>query len=599
MADTSSHAARSSFTALIQLLRYASGYRGRILRATLYSVLNKLFDVLPEILIGIAIDVVVRREQSFIASVGIIDPFKQILLLGVLTVLIWALESLFEYLLLVAWRNLAQSLQHDLRLDAYGHLQNLDMAWFEDASTGNLVAVLNDDVNQLERFLDGGANALIQVVTAVVAVGSVFFYLSPSIAMLAFMPIPVIIIGAFWFQRRAQPLYAGVRERVGMLSSRLANNISGIATIKSFTREKHELDLIRKDSEAYLQANSRAIRVSSAFIPVIRMAILIGFVATLVLGGKMTLEGSMQAGSYGVLIFLTQRLLWPLTRVAENVDLYERAMASTRRILDLIGTPLKILGGNRSLPAGGITGELDFSSVSFSYTSGPPVISDVNLQVPAGRTIALVGQTGSGKSTLMKLLLRFYDPGSGTIRIDGIDIRELSLPDLRAAIGLVSQDVFLFHGSVAENIAYGKPGASRGEIIEAAKAAEAHEFISVMPEGYDTTVGERGQKLSGGQRQRISIARAVLKNPPVLILDEATSSVDNETEAAIQKSMKFIAQGRTTMVIAHRLSTVVDADQIVVLDQGRIVEQGHHEDLMQAGGIYASLWQVQTGSKAS
>lgn len=599
MTDSPAHAAQTSFGALVQLLRYARGYRGRIVRATLYSVLNKLFDVLPEILIGVAIDVVVRREQSFVASVGITDPFNQVLLLGALTVVIWALESLFEYLLLVAWRNLAQSLQHDLRLDAYGHLQDLDMAWFEDASTGNLVAVLNDDVNQLERFLDGGANALIQVVTAVVAVGAVFFYLSPGIAMLAFMPIPVIIVGAFWFQGRAQPLYAGVRERVGLLSSRLANNISGIATIKSFTREQHELELIRKDSEAYLQANSRAIRVSSAFIPVIRMAILIGFVATLVLGGKMTLEGTMQAGSYGVLIFLTQRLLWPLTRVAENVDLYERAMASTRRILGLIGTPLRILGGSRSLPAHAIGGELDFAGVTFSYASGPPVIHDVSLHVPAGQTIALVGQTGSGKSTLMKLLLRFYDPGSGTICIDGINIRELALPALRGAIGLVSQDVFLFHGTVAENIAYGSPGASREQIVAAARAAEAHEFITALPDGYDTTVGERGQKLSGGQRQRISIARAVLKNPPVLILDEATSSVDNETEAAIQRSMKFIARGRTTMVIAHRLSTVVDADQIVVLDQGRIAEQGHHEDLMQAGGIYASLWQVQTGAKTS
>lgn len=596
MSESEPSAGSTSFSALIRLLRYARGFRGRILRATLYSILNKFFDVLPEILIGVAIDVVVRREESFVASFGVVDPFDQVLLIGVLTILIWALESLFEFLLLVAWRNLAQSLQHDLRIDAYSHLQDLDMAWFEDASTGNLVAILNDDVNQLERFLDGGANAMIQVVTALVVVGTVFFILSPRIALMAFMPIPVIIIGAFWFQRRAQPLYAHVRERVGLLSARLANNISGIATIKSFTREQHELDALRADSMAYLESNQKAIRVSSAFIPVIRMAILMGFVATLVYGGKLTLDGQMEAGAYGVLIFLTQRLLWPLTRVAETVDLYERAMASTRRILNLIETPFRIRSGTESLPAGSVEGRLSFEQVGFSYSSGPPVLKDIDLEIPAGRTIALVGSTGSGKSTLVKLLLRFYEPTRGSIKLDGKDIQSAELQDLRAAIGLVSQDVFLFHGSVKENIAYGQAGASDSDIVNAAKAAEAHEFIMSLSEGYETIVGERGQKLSGGQRQRISIARVVLKDPPVLILDEATSSVDNETEAAIQRSMQGIARGRTTIVIAHRLSTIVDAHRIYVLEQGKLAEQGDHQSLMNQGGIYSNLWQVQTGT---
>jgi ATP-binding cassette subfamily B protein len=585
----------SSFDALLRLLRYARGYRNQILLATLYSVLNKLFDVLPEILIGIAIDVVVRREASFVGSIGVTDPFHQVLLLGALTIIIWALESLFEFLHLVKWRTLAQNLQHGLRLDAYSHMQDLDMAWFEDAATGNLVAILNDDINQLERFLDGGANALIQVVTAVSAVGAVFFFLSPPIALMAFTPIPVIIIGAIWFQRRAQPLYANVRERVGLLSSRLANNIIGIATIRSFTRERHELDQLRGDRRSYLEANRRAIRISSAFIPVIRMAILAGFVATLIYGGKLTLAGQMEAGAYGVLIFLTQRLLWPLTRVAENVDLYERAMASTRRILNLTETPFQIRSGTRSLDTAAVQGEVRFDNVNFSYSSGPPVLNDIQLRIPAGQTIALVGQTGSGKSSLVKLLLRFYEPQNGQITLDGVDLQQIKLPDLRAAFGLVSQDVFLFHGSVRENIAYGRLDADDAEVVAAARAAEAHEFITRLPEGYDTIIGERGQKLSGGQRQRLSIARAVLKDPPVLILDEATSSVDNETEAAIQRSMKNIARGRTTLVIAHRLSTIVDADHIYVLEKGRIVEQGDHASLMAEQGIYTSLWEVQTG----
>jgi len=550
---------------------------------------------MPEILIGVAIDVVVRQEQSFVADFGISDPFNQMLLLGGLTIAVWGLESLFQFFLLVLWRNLAQNLQHDLRLDAYGHMQDLDMAWFEDTSTGKLIAILNDDVNQLERFLDGGANALIQVATSIITVGAVFFYISPEIALMAFTPIPVIVFGAFWFQRRAQPLYANVREKVGLLATRLANNIAGIATIKSFTRERYELAQLERESQEYADANRGAIRISSAFIPIIRMAILAGFVATLVYGGKLTLDGELNAGAYSVLVFLTQRLLWPLTRLAETVDLFERAMASTRRILNLIEVPVHTRSGSIDLPIDQVRGELAFDNVSFAYSNGAEVLHGINLHVAPGETIAVVGQTGSGKSTLMKLLLRFYAPTGGSVKLDGVDLAELQLPDLRAAFGLVSQDVFLFHGSVAENIAYGRNDATTSEIEAAAQAAEAHDFIQQLPQAYDTIVGERGQKLSGGQRQRVSIARAVLKDPPVLILDEATSAVDNETEAAIQRSMQVITQGRTTLVVAHRLSTIVNADRIYVLDQGRIAEQGNHAELLASDGIYAALWRVQAG----
>lgn len=590
-----SHKTTSSFAALARLLRYARGYRRQIIAATTCSIINKLFDIAPEILIGVAIDVVVNQEESFVAGLGFETAQEQITILAVLTFFIWAGESLFEYLFQILWRNLAQRLQSDLRQDAYEHAQRLDMSFFEARSSGQLVATMNDDVNQLERFLDGGANAMIQVLVTVVAVGAVFFVLSPLIALLAFTPIPLIIWGAFYFQRKAGPLYADVREKVGDLSSRLANNLGGIATIKSFTAEQREAKRLKESSEAYVEANRRAIRISSAFIPVIRMAILAGFLATFTVGGMMALEGSLNVGAYGVLVFLTQRLLWPLTGLAEVIDLFERAMASTRRILDLLAEPVHVRDeGGKALEAP-VKGNVELDKVSFHYPSSGAGIRDISLTVPAGNTLALVGATGSGKSTLIKLLLRFYDPSNGEIRIDGQPIRDLSLNSLRGSIGLVSQDVYLFEGTIRENLAYGNPAATDADIIDAAKTAEAWSFIEDLPEGLDTPVGERGVRLSGGQRQRLSLARALLKDPPILVLDEATSAVDNETEAAIQRSLKRIGHNRTVIMIAHRLSTIVDADSIAVIEGGKVLEQGTHRELLEQNGAYANQWRVQTG----
>ncbi len=584
---------------LIRLIRYGRDYRKQVILASICSILNRIFDLAPPILIGIAVDIVVEQENSFFGDLGINDPVTQLVILGIITVIIWGLESIFQYLYSVLWRNLAQAVQHDLRIDAYDHLQGLDMAYFEDRSTGTLISVLNDDVNQLERFLDFGANELLQLATTVVVISLMFFILVPSVAWMAIIPMPFVFFGSLRYQRRLAPLYSAVRERVGFLNGQLSNNVSGIATIKSFTAEKFENQRIHGLSDAYRDSNQKAIKQSAAFVPLIRMVIVVGFLAILVFGGFLALSGQLNVGAYSVLVFMTQRLLWPLTRMGETLDLYQRAMASTARILDLLDTPALIKSGKTPLPLAAVRGEVTFDGVTFAYqeTEGQArsVLKDLSLDVPAGDTVAIVGATGSGKSTVVKLLLRFYDVLQGSISLDGQDIRQLRLNNLRGAIGFVSQDVFLFHGTVRENISYGTFDASLDQIVAAAKTAEAHEFIKELPQGYDTIVGERGQKLSGGQRQRLSIARAVLKDPPVLILDEATSAVDNETEAAIQRSMERIIVGRTTIVIAHRLSTIRNADMIYVLDNGRLHEYGKHKELIEKGGIYASLWMVQTG----
>jgi len=584
---------------LRRLWVYAGDHRPTIIWASFLSVLNKLVDLAPPFLIGAAVDVVVRGDASWIATVfGVTDASRQLLVVAVLSALVWGVESVAEYGYSVAWRNLAQAIQHDARIDAYAHVQHLDLAYFEDQSTGGLMSVLNDDVNQLERFLDTGANHILQVLATVVFVGATFVVLVPTIAPLAFLPIPVILWGSVRFQRRLEPLYARVRDRVGQLNQVLANNLGGIATIKAFNAQDREVMRVTEASDDYRQVNADAIRLSSAFVPLIRIAILFGFVATLYLGGNLALEGALAVGTYSVLVFLTQRLLWPLTRLGEVFDDYQRAMASVRRLLDLMAIQPAIRSGTTSLPRpldGPVAGEVRFDDVHFGYATGTEVLHGVDVAVPAGSTHAIVGPTGAGKSTIVKLLLRLYDVTAGAVVVDGIDVRDVDLGQLRDAMGVVSQDVFLFHGTVRDNIAYGKVGASDDEVWAAADLAEAAAFIHAMPDGLDTVVGERGQKLSGGQRQRLSIARALLRQPEILVLDEATSSVDNETEAAIQRSLARVSHDRTTIVIAHRLSTVRHADRIHVLDAGRVVEAGTHEELLALDGVYAGLWQVQTG----
>ena len=578
---------------LSRLLSQLEEHRSVVILASICSILNKVWDLAPPVLIGMAIDVVSARENSFLANMGYEDVHLQLYILTGITVVIWVLESLFQYFYAVLWRNLAQTAQHELRMSAYSHIQELEMQWFSQQSTGGLMAIMNDDVNQLERFLDQGATDLLQVATTIIVVGGIMFSVAPEVALWAIVPIPVIVAGSFMYQRRIGVRYSRVRSQVADLNSLLNNNLQGITTIKSFTAEEREASRVSEASEAYREANKEAIRLSASFVPIIRMAILFAFSANMLVGGWMALDGRISLGAYSVIVFITQRLLWPLTRLGETFDLYQRAMASTTRVLDLLDTEVGIVEGDVKLKK--VSGELEFRGVEFSYPDREKVLQGLDLVVPAGQTVGLVGSTGSGKTTPIRLLLRFHDPQSGTVSLDGHQVSDLTLNSLRASISLVSQNTTLFPGSVLENIRYGNPDAPIESVEDAARIAEATEFIALLPNGWHTDIGEGGHRLSGGQRQRIAIARAVLKDAPVLVLDEATSNVDNETEAALKRSISQISKGRTTLIIAHRLSTVRNADIIAVLHKGEISETGTHESLLEEHGIYSRLWAVQTG----
>ena len=580
-----------------RLLRYMSPHKGTIRLATLCSVLNKIWDLAPPLLIGLAVDVVVQREESFLAGFGIEDAWHQLIFLSVLTFLIWGLESLFEYFYGVLWRNLAQTVQHELRLETFSHVQKQGMGWFDERQKGDILAILNDDINQLERFLDKGANDLLQVTTTVIVVGAVFLAISWEVALFAVLPIPIIIWGSFLYQRNLEPRYAEVRNTAGKLNALLENDLSGMSTIQSFTAEDRELERVEDLSNEYRNANKKAIRLSVAFVPMIRMAILCGFTATLLLGGWFTLEGVLAIGAYSVLVFMTQRLLWPLTRLGETFDLYQRAMASSTRVLDVLSSPTEIVQGDYSPDREEIaSSDINIKSVSFAYSGRENVFDGLDLNIKSNETTGIVGATGSGKTTLIRLLLRFAEPNSGDIQWAGRPLPEWNLNTLRSSMSLVDQHITLFPTTILENIRYGNPTATDEEVKAAGLIAEASGFIEELPDAWGTMVGEGGHRLSGGQRQRLAIARAVLKDAPVLILDEATSAVDNETEAALQRSISKISRDRTAIIIAHRLSTIRNAHRIVVLENGVIIEDGTHEDLVSKRGTYARMWAVQTGS---
>ncbi len=583
-----------------RLFGYLQSYRRSLYLACASSVANKVLDLMPPLLVGWVIDSLRGRPPGWIASIaGTSEPWSMAVVLSGLAVVIFFFESFFQWLYQAGFMRLAQRVQHDLRMDAYNKVQSREIAFFEDLRLGEVLAMLNDDVNQLERFLNIGFNELLQLVVLFVFGGVVMFSTSWELSLVGMAPIPVILWGSLLYQRKISPRYDRVREAVGGLASRLENNIAGIQVIKSFTAEEFETGRVRRVSEEYRDANFRAIRLSALYTPLIRMAIVGGLAGVLLVGSYRVLQGRVHSvGQLVLFAMMTERLLWPLTRLGTTFDDLERARASARRIFGLLDTPPAIQDPERPERLGRARGEVAFDEVEFRYARGAaasPVLDGVSFRIAPGETLGIAGPTGAGKSTLIKLLLRLYDVTGGAVRLDGHDVRGLALEDLRQNIALVSQDVYLFHGTIRENIAYRDSDVPLDEVVRASRLAQLHDFVTSLPQGYDTLVGERGVKLSGGQRQRLSLARAILKDAPVLVLDEATSSVDTETERAIQQNLRTLTAGRSALIIAHRLSTIRHADRILVLRDGRVAEEGHHDDLLAQGGTYADLWHIQSG----
>ncbi|MEC8050296.1 MAG: ABC transporter ATP-binding protein [Myxococcota bacterium] len=581
------------------LLRYVQRYRVLFWLSVTSSICNKVLDLMPPLLVGWVIDSVRGEPPGWILEVlptGV-EPATMAAFLAGLGVVIFGFESLFEWGFQSGFMRVAQNAQHDLRVDTYDSVQRREMAFFERHRLGETMSMLNDDVNQLERFLNTGFNNLLQLLVLFLFCGAILMSTSWQLALVGLIPVPLIVLGSFGYQRLISPRYQVVRERVGSLASRLENNLSGMMVIKSFTAEDFESERVREVSDSYRQANTEAIRLSSVYVPLIRMAIAIGFGGVLWLGSKWVLEGKdwLTVGELVLFSMMIQRMLWPLTRLGVTLDEYERAKAAARRTFTLMTTESEIRDRPDLRVPESVSGELRFDNLSFRYGDAGDVIANLTATIEAGKVIGIAGTTGAGKSTLVKLLLRLYEPSDGHIYLGDQELRDIPLKELRRAVALVSQEVYLFHGTIFENIAYAQPDASIEDVRRAARLAEFDAFASSLPEQYQTLVGERGIRLSGGQRQRLSLARAILKDSPIVVLDEATSAVDNETERAIQQNLSKITQGKTALIVAHRLSTIRHADEIWVLEKGRIVERGSHDALLEQGGRYLDLWRVQSG----
>ncbi|RNJ27418.1 ABC transporter ATP-binding protein [Halosegnis longus] len=592
-------------------LQYGAEKKVAFVVGVFSSIVARALDLLPPILLGVAVDAIFeaqgagdRKYSLFLVPDAWIPATEQGQLYFTVGIIAFAFfgGAAFHYSRNWGWNAFSQHIQHQIRTDTYDKMQRLNMDFFADKQTGEMMSILSNDVNRLERFLNDGMNSAFRLGVMVIGIAIILLAVNWQLAMITLVIVPLIGVFTYYFIKTIQPKYADVRSSVGKVNSRLENNLGGIQVIKTSNTETFESDRVDDVSQGYFDANWDAISTRIKFFPGLRMLAGVGFVLTFFIGGLMVLgdgvgpfTSDLQAGEFVTFILLSQRFIWPMAQFGQIINMYQRAYASSARIFGLMDEPSRIVEDPDADELTVSDGEVVYDDVRFGYDDTETIVEDVSFEVDGGDTLALVGPTGAGKSTVLKLLLRMYDVDEGSITIDGQDLRDVTIPSLRRQVGYVSQDTFMFYGTVEENISYGTFDSDRESVVEAAKAAEAHEFITNLPEGYDTEVGERGVKLSGGQRQRISIARAILKDPEILILDEATSDVDTETEMLIQRSLDRLTADRTTFSIAHRLSTIKDADKIIVLEDGKIVERGTHDDLIAEDGLYAHLWGVQAG----
>ncbi len=568
---------------LLRIITYLRPYRPLAVATLLFALLTTAHELMPPQLIRIVIDDVITAGQVAIL------PW---VIAGLLAV--YVLRNLCASVRIRFNNKLEQRVVYDLRQQVFAALQRLSVAYFEDRSTGEIMSRVSGDTEHVERIFIDGLEALLTASLTFVGITVILFAVNWKLALLALVPIPVLVVCASVFTRRVHHYYHLIRRSAADLNAYLQDSLSGIRETMGFNRQAHEQARFSVRSWEYSRSNLRAMYLWSLYSPAMMFVATLGTVLVLWYGAGEVRRGSMSIGE--LVMFLSYLALFyvPINQIHSVNHMLQHALAASERVFDILDTPPKVADRpNAILPAERLAGEVWFDAVSFHYRPDLPVLRDVSLVVRPGERVALVGPSGAGKSTLLKLLMRFYDVEAGTIRLDGYDVRDLPLAFLRSQIGLVQQEPFLFNGTVRENILYGDLAADQTRVELVARAARAHEFIAELPEGYETWIGERGVKLSVGQKQRVSIARVLLKDPPIVIFDEATSNIDTETEVKIREALTNLIEGRTTFIIAHRLSTLHDADRIVVVDRGQIVEQGQHDDLVARGGLYAGLYQAQ------